>query len=487
MGWVQGFSIYLGIFLIVGFTAVNDYFKDKNLVSLASDVKRDRIGVIRGKKGVTQTISIYQLVVGDIVLIEPGCMVPADCLLVEGEGIFTNEEKYSDDRINQKKSTAYEENISAFPDPFLLSNTFVNGGSGRAVVCVVGKNSRRGMFDDKLDTNSKTKLQERLDNLGAICTKYGIYASLIILAASILNFIVNISFNSELRTFDKVIGYLSLYFTQFVAIIIVAVPEGLPMTISLSLAYSVMRMKKDGILLKDLQSPEKMGQVDQILVGKTGTLTKGDLKVTEFFVQSKIIKNKRANTLFNTELKQDVVQLIQDSIIFNCDARIEMDNKAYYQPIGNNTEVALLKFLQAADIPVHDFIKDKIGFVEYQIAFSTIRKNSAIAIKYPEHDLVRIFVKGAPEQLIYNCTSTYDFDGEVTHLNEEEQQRIATQVVSDDFCKRALRCMAFATKDYTIEEFNAQFENNNNFVNEENREETFYSNLRLIAIFAMED
>jgi magnesium-transporting ATPase (P-type) len=82
LGWIQGFSIYIAIFLIVAFTSVNDYIKDKNFVRLASEVKRDCISVTRGKRGVTQTLSIYKLVVGDIVHLEPGCMVPADCLIV---------------------------------------------------------------------------------------------------------------------------------------------------------------------------------------------------------------------------------------------------------------------------------------------------------------------------------------------------------------------------------------------------------------------
>ena len=174
-------------------------------------------------------------------------------------------------------------------------------------------------------------------------------------------------------------------------------PEGLPLTIGLSLAYSVKRMKSDGILVKDLTSPETMGKVDQILVGKTGTLTTGDLKVDAFYVQGKIVKNKRVNTLFNTELDENIINLIQDSILVNCEARIEMNDKAFYEPVGNGTEVALLKFLQDAEVPVHELIKKKIGFVEYNVPFSSIFKRSIVAIRYPDLDIVRVFVKGAPE------------------------------------------------------------------------------------------
>ena len=94
-----------------------------------------------------------------------------------------------------------------------------------------------------------------------------------------------------------------------------------------------------------------------MLIGKTGTLTKGDLKVTHFYVQNKILVNKRADTLFNTDLKEDVLNLITDSIIYNSEARIEMNDKAFFEPIGNNTEAALLSFLSNAEIPIQDIIR----------------------------------------------------------------------------------------------------------------------------------
>ena len=284
MGWVQGFSIYVGIFLIVAFTSINDWIKDKNFVKLASKVKKDRIGVVRGKHGVTQTLSIYQLVVGDIVLLEPGCMVPADCVLIEGEDVYVDETRYSVDRVRVKKTITHEDNVSQFPDPFLISSTFVESGSGKALVCAVGANSRRGAVDDKLDTTSSTPLQQKLQTLSALCTKFGIIAALAIFAASIINFSIRLIVDEKSRELDAILNDLCLYFTQFVTVIIVAVPEGLPLTITLSLAYSVLRMEKDGILIKDLTSPEVMGRVDQILIGKTGTLTTGDFKVAKFFV-----------------------------------------------------------------------------------------------------------------------------------------------------------------------------------------------------------
>lgn len=220
------------------------------------------------------------------------------------------------------------------------------------------------------------------------------------------------------------------FFTVSIAVIVVAVPEGLPLTITLSLAYSVMRMKNDGILVRNLDSPEVMGRVDEIVTGKTGTMTKAEMKVDQFYAQSLLIKNTRKNTLFNCELFDKVINLIQESILYNCDARIEMDDKGYYEPIGNGTEVGLINFLQDAEIPVHDLIKEKFGKIEAIIPFSTIRKRSLTAVRHPENeDLVRIFVKGAPEIVVAKCTRTFHVDGKVIPMDDDQTNYILNDIL----------------------------------------------------------
>jgi Ca2+-transporting ATPase len=174
-------------------------------------------------------------------------------------------------------------------------------GAGKALVCCVGANSRRGILDEKLDTTSKTPLQAKLDNLGARFTKWGILAAFAILVASIVLLIFYLGLILKLST-GELIDYVCKDVSIAVTIIVVAVPEGLPLTITISLAYSVMRMKKDGILVKNLNSPEIMGSVEEICTGKTATLTKNDMKVVDLYTESRLIKNSRNNTLFNCEL-----------------------------------------------------------------------------------------------------------------------------------------------------------------------------------------
>jgi magnesium-transporting ATPase (P-type) len=192
---------------------------------------------------------------------------------------------YDDNRKATTKVPFNPENDNQYtsdgqvPNPFLLSNSLVASGSGTAVVCCVGANSRRGLKEEKLDTNSKTPLQTKLENLGGHFTKWGLYAAIAILLALVTNFIIKVAAAESFRTPGKIMKAVGEFFTISIAVIVVAVPEGLPLTITLSLAYSVMRMKKDGILVRNLDSPEVMGRVDEIVTGKTGTMTKAEMKV----------------------------------------------------------------------------------------------------------------------------------------------------------------------------------------------------------------
>ena len=117
------------------------------------------------------------------------------------------------------------------------------------------------------------------------------------------------------------------------------------MTVGVSMAYSTGRMhSEDRILVKELDAPEKMGEVNELLCGKTSTITSGNMKVSEFLCEFKQINNTRKNTLLNCELSEATIQYIKESILFNCSARIEMDLKTF-EPVGNATEVGFLKFL----------------------------------------------------------------------------------------------------------------------------------------------
>jgi magnesium-transporting ATPase (P-type) len=180
-------------------------------------------------------------------LLEVGARVPADCILLSGQDLTVDESYYNKaENHATKKEAASDRNYQKGADPFLLSQTLVIAGVGKAVVAAVGKLSRRGVLEAKLDTESKTPLQTKLENLGGAFTKWGIYAALAILLANFVNFTFTLVFNEAIRADSKaIVKQVIDYVTLTITIIIVAVPEGLPLTVSLSLAYSVRRMKDD--------------------------------------------------------------------------------------------------------------------------------------------------------------------------------------------------------------------------------------------------
>lgn len=431
-GWVEGAAIYFAIFIIVTIVSLNDWMKDKQFVKLQSSVKDEEIAVIRGKYGATQSVNMYDLVVGDIILLETGARIPADCILIEGQDLSIDESYYNQNEIRAaRKKSANEKNYYENPDPFLLSQSLIVSGVGKAVVTCVGPYSRRGVVEEKLDTSTKTPLQNKLANLAGIFTKAGLYAAIIIFLASLVRQIMTVVATDRGVLDDLTIEGFLRSITLTITLIIVAVPEGLPLTVGISLAYSVMRMKDDKILVKNLNSPEMMGSVEEICTGKTNTLTKGDMKVTQFYAQSRLIRITRKNTLFNCELFDNMIQLLIESILFNSDARIEMDDKAFYVPVGNGTDVGMIKFLQDAEVAVHDIIKKKFGRIESIIPLSPDRKRQLVAVRHPDmDDIIRVYVKGAPEKIIDKCTKTYAVDGTRAHLDNDQLNYIKNDIIS---------------------------------------------------------
>jgi len=462
--------------------------KDKQFVRLQSLVKDENIAVIRGKYGATQAVNIYDLVVGDIVILETGCRVPADCLLLDGLDVTVDESVYYEgENKASKKQVVSEDNFDQYPDPFLLSNSLVATGAGKAVVLCVGERSRRGLKEAKLDTESKTPLQEKLQNLAGQFTKWGLIGAAAVFLALLVNFIIRTAAIPEYQTAGKIMLGISNMFTFAIAIIIVAVPEGLPLAITISLAYSVMHMKNDGLLVRNLDSPEMMGKVDEIITGKTGTLTKSEMKVDQFYSQSILIRNNRKNTLFNCELFDHVIDLIQESILYNNDCRIEMNDEAFWEPIGNGTEVGLIKFLQDAEVPVHDIMKKSFGRVETEFPFSTQRKRQVTAVRHPEKEsIVRVYMKGAPEVVVSRCSRTYYTDGKVIPMEDDQTNYILNDILIQKFTTAGYRTLALAFKDIPVDEFERMKQQYNNFKVEDDR---IYleKDLTFLGLFALHD
>lgn len=276
------------------------------------------------------------------------------------------------------------------------------------VACVGEHSSRDKEQQPQLETDVDTPLQGKLKNLSSYLTKYSIYACAGIFLVMITMMIIQISTydstNNTSSSTGVLFARLSSILNFVIVLAIVAIPEGLPLAVSMSLAFSVMKMHKDKLLVRKLDAPEKMGAIDELLVGKTGTITTAEMKVVEFYCENRLIKNTRKNTLLNCELNKETLDLIYESILFNCEARVEMDDFNYI-PVGNPTETALLRFLQDADIPIHLLIKKKYGKIRAALPFSSTKKRSVTVVQHPsDSNLIRIYLKGAPEVVQELCT-----------------------------------------------------------------------------------
>lgn len=220
---------------------------------------------MRGKFGTQLNLNIYELVVGDVIELNAGDMVPADCIVINSANF----------RVEETKQTGAEGFVSKDDkyDSFLFAESYVHSGSAKAVVACVGRHSTRGITEEKLDTTEQTPLQGKLFNLSKTFTFIGVISALVILITSFVILTIQMGADEEFggRVFMK---KLMSNFTLTLIIIMVAIPEGLPMTVAVSLAYSVGRLySKDNILVRDLNSTERMAQITELLTGKTGTLT----------------------------------------------------------------------------------------------------------------------------------------------------------------------------------------------------------------------
>jgi magnesium-transporting ATPase (P-type) len=156
-GWVEGASIYFAVAFIALFASSFELLKERQILKLHDEIRNEECNAVRGQYGLSQPCKVYNLVVGDIILIEAGMRIPADCVLLDGQDITIDEAIYNEDRelIAPKSVSKGEDNHRENPDPFLLSRTLVLSGSGRAVVCAVGDNTRYALTFPKSELHDE--------------------------------------------------------------------------------------------------------------------------------------------------------------------------------------------------------------------------------------------------------------------------------------------------------------------------------------------
>jgi Ca2+-transporting ATPase len=402
-------GIFVAIALATGLSFFFEQQADKEF-SILNQVNDDEpVQVIRNANAIT--IPRRDVVVGDIVILNTGEEIPADAELLEAVSLSVDESTLTGEPICRKTTDETQFDAEAtFPSNHVMKGTKVMEGHGVCRVMAVGDATENGkVFESaQIDNSVKTPLNEQLDRLGHAITIASYIVGILIIVGRVGMFFVNEPFGwSEFIT-----NFLQAVMIA-VTLIVVSIPEGLPMAVTLSLAYSMRRMLKTNNLVRKMHACETMGATTVICTDKTGTLTQNKMQVD--------------TASFYDESDRD---LIYEGIAVNTTARLDMTDPTNPQVLGNPTEGALLLWLNSRSIDA-EAIKEKVTRLA-EIPFSTERKFMASVIKEESGRRI-LFVKGAPEIVLAMCHAT---------AGDVKREAIEQQLVG--FQNRAMRTLAFA-------------------------------------------
>ena len=401
--FMETIGIFVAVFLAttVGFYFERDAAKKFNLLTALSEEQPVKVR----RNGKVMEIPRHDVVVGDVVLVEVGDEVPADGELIVCNDLQINESTLTGEPVTEKSLEGGGD--GAYPRNVILRSTMVMNGRGEFVVTAVGDATEIGKVAKKSteQTSVETPLHMQLDKLAKMISKVG---SVVSVAAFFIFLIHDILTNPAWggKDYFYMAEIVLKYFMMAVTLIVMAVPEGLPMAITLSLALNMRRMLKSNNLVRKLHACETMGAVTVICTDKTGTLTQNKMQVSAL------------------ELKQGDEALLDTAIALNSTAELN-DGK----PIGNPTESALLLWLDAQGKDYEE-LRKQVNVLK-QLPFSTERKMMATLAEVDGETY--LFVKGAPEIVMKKC------------IIEDRMQRQTAEEL-DEWQHKAMRTLAFAYK-----------------------------------------
>ena len=401
--FMETIGIFVAVFLAttVGFYFERDAAKKFNLLTALSEEQPVKVR----RNGKVMEIPRHDVVVGDVVLVEVGDEVPADGELIVCNDLQMNESTLTGEPVTEKSLEGGGD--GAYPRNVLLRSTMVMNGRGEFVVTAVGDATEIGKVAKKSteQTSVETPLHMQLDKLAKMISKVG---SVVSVAAFFIFLIHDILTNPAWggKDYFYMAEIVLKYFMMAVTLIVMAVPEGLPMAITLSLALNMRRMLKSNNLVRKLHACETMGAVTVICTDKTGTLTQNKMQVSAL------------------ELKQGDEALLDTAIALNSTAELN-DGK----PIGNPTESALLLWLDAQGKDYEE-LRKQVNVLK-QLPFSTERKMMATLAEVDGETY--LFVKGAPEIVMKKCII-------------EDRMLKQTAEELDEWQHKAMRTLAFAYK-----------------------------------------
>ena len=288
--YIESLTIYGGAVLATLIAAWAEHKQERQFLKIEYEVNNTTVTVFRGQYGTESEIFVKDLVVGDVISVQQGDIVPADCILIEEMNIFIDETKYGNGMAVEKEPSAItvgdddpDNHKSKNPDICLLTGSMVMSGCGRAVVCAVGENTSIGSLGkaNNLEIKgSNTPLKQKLEESCAQITKYCIFFTIIIVMAQVLNLVIVIMTVKEkgFLSGNTMADFMHIFIIAL-CILIVAIPEGMPLAVSLAMALSIDKLKSHSILIKNLEAIQICATLHDVCIGKTGTLTMNHMNV----------------------------------------------------------------------------------------------------------------------------------------------------------------------------------------------------------------
>jgi len=455
--WIDGFAIIVAVAIAVLVGAVNNYKRDQEFRRL-NDISDDRKLFSIYRDGELKEIHQSKIVPGDVIKIFEGMDIPADGFVIEAHELTSDESAMTGEtdpikKANLAECLARRDEIIAegnknsagkheVPSPIILAGTKILTGDGKFIAIVVGESSSIGIIKALIQTDSEaTPLQQKLEKIAGDIGKFGTVAAAFTLAILIIRFLV---IRGQTNTWNKSEEYVEFvnFFIIAVTVIVVAIPEGLPLAVTLSLAFSVKKMLQDMNMVRRMEACETMGGANMICSDKTGTLTQNKMTVTTIWNEESIKVATEKPTYNMAEYIKD--PHAADLIIqgFACNTSATLD------PLkGSKTDIAMLEFLDRCDkklignakhqyLPTPDYIK---------FPFTSARKRQTTIITLPNGQK-RLHIKGASEFVLECCHQWHCFSNNLVS-SITPQMRVNLEQIIEGMADKSLRTICLAYKD----------------------------------------
>ncbi|XP_045507469.1 plasma membrane calcium-transporting ATPase 2 isoform X3 [Colias croceus] len=523
--WIEGLAILISVIVVVIVTAFNDYTKERQFRGLQSRIEGEhKFAVIRG--GEVKQVPISDIVVGDICQIKYGDLLPADGVLLQSNDLKIDESSLTGESDHVKKGESF--------DPMVLSGTHVMEGSGKMLVTAVGVNSQAGIIFtllgaavDKQEKEIK-QMKKGEDEVGGISagganharaednhvassdkpapeashkkeksvlqaklTKLAIqigYAGSTIAVLTVIILIIQFcvhTFVIEGKVWKATyINNLVKHLIIGVTVLVVAVPEGLPLAVTLSLAYSVKKMMKDNNLVRHLDACETMGNATAICSDKTGTLTTNRMTVVQSYICEKLCKVTPNFRDLPATVAETMVEGISVNSAFTSRIMPSLDPGGPSMQVGNKTECALLGFVLALG-QSYEAVRERHPeeSLTRVYTFNSVRKSMSTVV--PHNGGYRLYTKGASEIVLKKCAFIYGHEGRLEKFTRDMQDRLVRQVIEPMACD-GLRTISVAYRDFVP----GKAEINQVHIDQEpnwDDEDNIVNNLTCLCVVGIED